>query len=276
LLLLLWKVQIKDVKLFLHHIKHLNHLFPFIRITNRFPHPIKQLKMANDMCTRRLTRELQALQKNPITSPRIHAVPNESNILEWHYVIEGNTGTPYRGGYYHGKLLFPKEYPLKPPSVLMLTPSGRFKPNRRLCLSMSDFHPESWNPMWSVSTILTGLYSFMIENGTTLGSIDTSDAVKRKLASESLEFNARDATFCKLFPDLKLMHDKLVLERRQQQLLSNSNSAGMTSTNALSGLSLSGIAGGRPQDAEEEMQSLMAIAAGAVALLSILFALRFF
>jgi len=235
--------------------------------------------MANDMCTRRLTRELQSLQKNPITSPRIHAVPNESNILEWHYVIEGNTGTPYYDGYYHGKLIFPKEYPLKPPSVLMLTPSGRFKPNRRLCLSMSDFHPESWNPMWSVSTILTGLYSFMIENGTTLGSIDTSDAVKRKLASESLEFNVRDATFCKLFPDLKQIYDKLVLEqRRQQQLLSNNSAGGGISsgTNSLSTLSLSGIATGRAQDAEEEMQSLMAIAAGAVALLSILFALRFF
>jgi len=230
--------------------------------------------MSNDMCTRRLTRELQALQKSPISSPRIHAVPNESNILEWHYVIEGSAGTPYRGGYYHGKLIFPKEYPLKPPSVLMLTPSGRFKPNRRLCLSMSDFHPESWNPMWSVSTILTGLYSFMIENASTLGSIDTTDSVKRKLAKESLEYNVRDSTFCKLFPELKQIHDDLK-QKRQEQVFSTSN----TSSNALSSLgSLSGIVpgAGRAQDAEEEMQSLMAIAAGAVALLSILFALRFF
>ena len=73
-----------------------------------------------DMCTRRLTRELQAIQKSPITSPRIRTVPNESNILEWHYVIEGSEDSPYHGGYYHGKLIFPKEYPLKPPSVIML------------------------------------------------------------------------------------------------------------------------------------------------------------
>lgn len=73
-----------------------------------------------DMCTRRLTRELQALNKNPLTSPRIQAMPNEANILEWHYVIEGSSGTPYHGGFYHGKLIFPKEYPLKPPSVIML------------------------------------------------------------------------------------------------------------------------------------------------------------
>ena len=32
-------------------------------------------------------------------------------------------------------------------SICMLTPSGRFVPNTNLCLSMTDFHPESWNPM---------------------------------------------------------------------------------------------------------------------------------
>jgi ubiquitin-protein ligase len=37
---------------------------------------------------------------------------------------------------------------------------------RTLChkysaLFVSDFHPASWNPAWSVATILTGLLSFM-------------------------------------------------------------------------------------------------------------------
>jgi ubiquitin-conjugating enzyme E2 J2 len=98
----------------------------------------------NDICTRRLTRELRSLVRDPITSPNIIAAPLETNILEWHYVIEGSPGTPYAGGFYHGKLIFPKQYPLKPPSVIMCTPSGRFTTNRRLCLSMSDFHPETW------------------------------------------------------------------------------------------------------------------------------------
>lgn len=44
----------------------------------------------------------------------------------------------------------------------MITPTGRFKTNTRLCLSISDFHPDTWNPAWSVSTILTGLLSFMV------------------------------------------------------------------------------------------------------------------
>ena len=68
------------------------------------------------------------------------------------------------GGYYHGKLVFPKEYPFKPPRIMMITPNGRFQTNTRLCLSISDFHPDTWNPAWSVSTILTGLLSFMVRN----------------------------------------------------------------------------------------------------------------
>uniref|UniRef100_A0A8C3QGB7 Ubiquitin conjugating enzyme E2 J2 n=1 Tax=Cyanoderma ruficeps TaxID=181631 RepID=A0A8C3QGB7_9PASS len=78
-------------------------------------------------------------------------------------------------GYYHGKLIFPREFPFKPPSIYMITPNGRFKCNTRLCLSITDFHPDTWNPAWSVSTILTGLLSFMVEKGPTLGSIETSE-----------------------------------------------------------------------------------------------------
>lgn len=44
----------------------------------------------------------------------------------------------------------------------MTTPSGRFQPDTRLCLTMSDFHPSLWNPSWSVATILNGLLSFMV------------------------------------------------------------------------------------------------------------------
>lgn len=220
--------------------------------------------MANDMCTRRLTRELQSIHKNPLTNPRIIATPNESNILEWHYVAEGSEKTPYEGGHYHGKLLFPKEYPLKPPSVIMLTPSGRFKPNRRLCLSMSDFHPESWNPMWSVSTILTGLVSFMVESAPTLGSVDSTDAQKRKLAKQSLDFNVRDSNFCKLFPDLVDLQKERLAERRK-----NNPEESIASVTAQ-------VTAGGMVDGQQEMQGLFAVGAGVLAFVSIILAMRFF
>mmetsp|Transcript_5424 Transcript_5424/g.8567 ORF Transcript_5424/g.8567 Transcript_5424/m.8567 type:complete len:227 (-) Transcript_5424:2189-2869(-) len=225
--------------------------------------------MATDICTRRLTKELKALAKDPIKSPKITVCPNESNILELHYVIEGSENTPYAGGFYHGKLIFPKDYPLKPPSVMMCTPNGRFTPNRRLCLSMSDFHPESWNPMWSVSTILTGLYSFMIETAPTLGSIESTTSQKQKFARQSLEYNVRDPMFAKLFPEYVDLH--------QERLAARQTALGMTGTpeDASSPISQEPMVQLRGANDRGEINGLFATAAGVIALLSIIFAMRF-
>lgn len=225
--------------------------------------------MSNDMCTRRLTRELKAIQKNPLQDPRVYTTPLETNILEWHYVIEGSNDTPYEGGYYWGKLIFPKEYPLKPPSVLMLTPNGRFKTGRRLCLSMSDFHPESWNPMWSVSTIITGLISFMVEQSPTLGSIETTTTQKRKFAQVSLDYNVRDNKFKKLFPELVELHKEKMEERIKLY-----GPGGVEKANAEM-MKITGEGGdGSGAGGLMEMTGLLAGFAGFVAVLSIIFAMQ--
>ncbi|KAG2445396.1 hypothetical protein HXX76_000018 [Chlamydomonas incerta] len=154
--------------------------------------------MAGKQCMTRLQKEYKSLLKDPV--PHITAHPSPSNLLEWHFVLEGAKGTEYDGGVYHGKLVFPADYPFKPPSISLFTPNGRFATNTKLCLSMTDYHPESWNPMWSVGTILTGLLSFMYDTQATTGSITTSRAEKERLAAESLAFNAKNPTFRKLFP----------------------------------------------------------------------------
>lgn len=182
-----------------------------------------------NMATRRLRQDYMRIMKDPV--PYVKAHPLHSNILEWHFAVLGPEDTPYKGGVYHGKLVFPSEFPFKPPSIYMITPNGRFKCNTRLCLSISDFHPDTWNPAWSVSTILTGLLSFMVEKNPTLGSIETSDYEKKLLAKRSLEFNLKDPIFCDLFPDLveesrkKINELKLLNTSRmsENQMDSNSN-----------------------------------------------------
>ena len=59
----------------------------------------------------------------------------------------------------------------------------RLRANVRLC--HPDYHPDTWNPAWSVATILTGLLSFMLEKSPTLGSVETTEAEKRRLAAAS-------------------------------------------------------------------------------------------
>ncbi|XP_018332732.1 ubiquitin-conjugating enzyme E2 J2-like [Agrilus planipennis] len=169
----------------------------------------------HNSATARLKQDYLRLKKDPV--PYVTAEPLPSNILEWHYVVCGPEKTPYEGGYYHGKLIFPREFPFQPPSIYMITPSGRFKTNTRLCLSISDFHPDTWNPAWSVSTILTGLLSFMIEKVPTLGSIETTDYDKRQLAYQSLEFNLKNKQFCELFPEIVTEIQAEIVKRSTNQ-----------------------------------------------------------
>jgi len=150
----------------------------------------------------RLRREYSNIQSEKI--PHIVARPTEKNMLAWHYVLHDLPAeTPYNGGVYWGKLVFPKEYPLKPPAIYMLTPSGRFETNSRLCLSMSDFHPESWNPSWRIESILIGLVSFMLDAAEprTTGGVHTSAARRRDYAKASFDFNRGSAEFRELFPE---------------------------------------------------------------------------
>ncbi|KNC97150.1 uncharacterized protein SPPG_07540 [Spizellomyces punctatus DAOM BR117] len=156
--------------------------------------------MASKGAHKRLTKEYIAITKNP--PDYIVAKPLESNILEWHYVIRGPPDSPYEGGEYHGKVIFPADYPYKPPAIKMLTPNGRFQTDYRLCLSMSDYHPGTWNPAWSVATILTGLLSFMLEDAPTTGSIKSTLEEKRLYARKSHQWNLNNGKFKEIFPDL--------------------------------------------------------------------------
>ncbi|KAH7885719.1 UBC-like protein [Phlebopus sp. FC_14] len=155
--------------------------------------------MASKAAHKRLTKEYISMQREP--PPFVWAVPDEKNILVWNYLIRGPPDSPFAGGEYHGVLLFPAEYPFKPPGIKMFTPSGRFQPDKKICFSMSDFHPGTWNPAWSVATILTGLLSFMLSDEMTTGSVTSSDVHKRAFAAKSHSFNLAHSRFKDAFPD---------------------------------------------------------------------------
>lgn len=110
--------------------------------------------------------------------------------LRWHYIITGPEKTPYHDGQYWGTLIFPPDYPFAPPAIRMHTPSGRFQPSTRLCLSISDFHTKSFNPAWEVSTILIGLLSFMTSEEMTTGSVGATEAERRWAAGRTRWWNS--------------------------------------------------------------------------------------
>jgi len=164
-------------------------------------------------CSSKLQREYKAISANP--PPYIRAHPSASNILEWHYLIEGPPDTPYEGGQYWGTLTFPAEYPFKPPAIRMITPSGRFQTLTRLCLSISDFHPKTFNPGWEVSTILVGLLSFMTSEEKTTGSISASERVRMRLAQNSRLWNSTGGGSVVRRPDGTIVPAETVMPGRK-------------------------------------------------------------
>ncbi|CAD1469907.1 unnamed protein product, partial [Heterotrigona itama] len=135
---------------------------------------------------KRLMREAQELYE---ATEEYCASPLEDNLFEWHFTVQGPPSTDFEGGVYHGRILLPPEYPMKPPNIILLTPNGRFETNKKICLSISGHHPETWQPSWSIRTALLALIAFMPTPGNgTIGSLDYSKEERQKLAKKSLNW----------------------------------------------------------------------------------------
>ena len=125
--------------------------------------------------------------KNP--TEQFWAQPLEDNLFEWHFTIAGPPGTEFEGGLYHGRITLPTNYPLAPPSFILITPNGRFEVNKKICLSISGHHPESWQPSWSIRTALVALIAFLPTPGAgAIGSLDYPAEERKKLAIKSRTF----------------------------------------------------------------------------------------
>lgn len=142
---------------------------------------------ASAQTLRRINRELQEMLSHP--SPHWSIQSIEDNLLEWHFTIRGPPGTEFENGLYHGRLLLPFNYPFAPPSIMLLNPNGRFETNKKICLSMSNYHPELWQPAWGVRTIMEALRSFFPTPAEgAIGGLDWPVEMRKSLAKDSLEW----------------------------------------------------------------------------------------
>eukprot|EP00922_Rhytidocystis_sp_ex-Travisia-forbesii_P033950 GHVS01050447.1.p1 GENE.GHVS01050447.1~~GHVS01050447.1.p1 ORF type:complete len:354 (-),score=100.29 GHVS01050447.1:287-1348(-) len=108
---------------------------------------------------------------------------------EWHFTLRGPADSDFAGGLYHGRIVLPQSYPFSPPSVMLLTPNGRFEVGKKVCLSATNYHPEMWQPAWGLRTMLDALHAFFpTKSEGALHSLEWPGDVRRKLASDSVRF----------------------------------------------------------------------------------------
>ncbi|KAJ6260501.1 Ubiquitin-conjugating enzyme [Drechslerella dactyloides] len=141
---------------------------------------------------RRILKEAQEIAACP--SPEFAAYPLEHDLYEWHFTIRGPPApSPYAGGFYHGRIMLSPQYPMRPPMFRFLTDSGRFEVNRDICLSISGFHEETWQPSWSIRLALTALRAFMdTDPEGQVGGLDCTPEIRKDLAAKSVSYKCPD------------------------------------------------------------------------------------
>ena len=115
------------------------------------------------------------IKKNGKLAECYICLPDPKDVYTWYYVIWGFENQ-YQNGYYFGKVTCPQDYPAKAPTITLLTHNGRFTlQTDGICLSISNHHPESWNPAWKVNQQVLGLQTFWHGGEGTYGSMYSYD-----------------------------------------------------------------------------------------------------
>jgi len=147
----------------------------------------------------RLSRECKKVKKDfdnqikkfgKITDNFVCA-PDPEDPLTWYFVVFG-LADDYEGGYYFGKVVCPEDYPARPPYIMLTMNNGAFEPNEKICLSITDYHPESWNPAWTVTHIIMGCISFWMSDEETAGSLYYFDRDDKTYHRHNAAYKSRE------------------------------------------------------------------------------------
>ena len=120
---------------------------------------------------KRLIKDINTIIKSPLTDNGIFYKHDEEDMLKGYALIIGPENTPYFGGFYFFKIIFPMDYPHSPPKVSYCTNDEgiRFNPNLyicgKVCISLlNTWKGDQWTSCQTISTILLTLCSLLCEN----------------------------------------------------------------------------------------------------------------
>ncbi|XP_022862481.1 ubiquitin-conjugating enzyme E2 20-like isoform X1 [Olea europaea var. sylvestris] len=138
--------------------------FPAGPVVSPSKNPLPTAKTVDTQSVlKRLRSELMALMMSGDTG--ISAFPEEDNIFHWKGTIIGSKDAVFEGTEYKLSLLFPPDYPFKPPGVKFET--SCFHPNfdmhGNICL---DILQDKWSSAYDVRTILLSIQSLLGEPNT--------------------------------------------------------------------------------------------------------------
>lgn len=106
----------------------------------------------------RIQKELKQFLQDPPENCKLEV---GSNIRQWIVTITGANNTIYAGEKYKLKMVFPKDYPTKPPGVYFLKPSPKHQhvySNGDICLNLLG---RDWRPTMSAQILAASILSML-------------------------------------------------------------------------------------------------------------------
>lgn len=140
---------------------------------------------------KRLMKDYKAVRDEPIKGVSVYY---DDSCVHKCYFMMYDIGAPYTDGEFIAELAFPSNFPFAPPVLKFYTPNGRFQENKTICMSFTHYHSETWNPLWTVRTLINAIVSCMHDDTSKndaqgIGHLNTSAKVKTNYSRNSKEFN---------------------------------------------------------------------------------------
>ena len=112
--------------------------------------------------SKRIKMELNDLEINRVMNIVLSVgLPNPNNIYEWRCTMSGPPDTPYFGGLFYLKIIFPKDYPNSKPEICFITPIYHVNvlpyadSLGHICISTLN----CWTPQYTIRKVLIDIWA---------------------------------------------------------------------------------------------------------------------
>ena len=106
---------------------------------------------------KRIRKELDNIKKDPPVN--CSAGPDTDDIFSWSATVMGPTGSPYEGGVFYLNIIFPQNYPFKPPKITFATKV--YHPNINSSGICLDILKDQWSPALTIDKVLLSICSLL-------------------------------------------------------------------------------------------------------------------
>ena len=161
--------------------------------------------MEKNNALRIITQEFKSLSRSPLVNFGITVgLFNEDNLFEWKCTILGPKDTPYKGGLFYLKIIFPNDYPNSKPEILFLSPIyhlnvkffiGKGQPLGHICVNTLN----EWHPGDSVKKVLPELFTLMHKNNPDSPYDYTNNARRNEYVNNRALFDKKAEYFTKKY-----------------------------------------------------------------------------